>query len=290
MQSRIGGAGGFEPEQVSLLHMAWTQRVGPQSETPEQWLLSGGAGQIPQRLADELGDSIVLKTPVTGIRQVEKGVVVISSALTVKAGAVIVAIPPPLRNRIKFDPVLNEKYTRFSESAPMGSMSKVHAVYEDAFWRKECLSGSAAGNLKTCEFIADCSRPSGKPGVLTSFIAGDRNRELSGLSDEKVKQLVLDDFAYYFGERARHPKDFEYINWNKAEWTTGAFTSYLGLGVWTKCGEVGWRKPVGDIFWAGTETSDRWPGYFDGAVRAGKKSALAVLGKSFLGSVADDRG
>jgi L-amino acid dehydrogenase len=291
MQSRIGGSGGFEPEQVSLLHMAWTQRVGPQSETPEAWLLCGGAGQIPQRLAHELGNSIELRTPVTGIKQVEAGgVIVTTSTLTVKAKAVIVAIPPPLRNRIKFDPVLDESYTHFSEGSPMGSMSKVHAVYDDAFWRKECLSGSGAGNLKTCEFIADSSRPSGKPGVLTSFIAGDRNREVSGLSKKDVEQLVLDDFAYYFGEQARHPKEFEYINWNKAEWTTGAFTSYLGLGVWTKYGEVGWRKPVGDIFWAGTETSDRWPGYFDGAVHAGKRSAMAVLGKFFLGSEAGDCG
>lgn len=291
LQARIGGSGGFEPEQVSLLHMAWTQSVGPQSETPEAWLLCGGAGQIPQRLAHELGNSIELRTPVTGIKQVEGGgVIVTTSTLTVKAKAVIVAIPPPLRNRIKFDPVLDESYTHFSEGSPMGSMSKVHAVYDNAFWRKECLSGSGAGNLKTCEFIADSSRPSGKPGVLTSFIAGDRNRELSGFSKKDVEQLVLDDFTYYFGEQARHPKEFEYINWNKAEWTTGAFTSYLGLGVWTKYGKVGWRKPIGDIFWAGTETSDRWPGYFDGAVRAGKKSAMAVLEKFFLGSEAGDRG
>ncbi len=53
MQARIGGSGGFEPDQVSLLHMAWTQRVGPQSETPEKWLMRGGAGQIPARLAKE---------------------------------------------------------------------------------------------------------------------------------------------------------------------------------------------------------------------------------------------
>ncbi len=60
----------------------------------------------------------------------------------------------------------------------MGSMSKVHAVYPTAFWRPQGLSGSGAGNLKTCEFIADSSPPSGTPGILTSFIAGERNLEL----------------------------------------------------------------------------------------------------------------
>jgi hypothetical protein len=48
LQSRIGGSGGFEPNKVSMLHMAWTQKVGAQTEMPEVWLLEGGAGQIPK--------------------------------------------------------------------------------------------------------------------------------------------------------------------------------------------------------------------------------------------------
>ena len=277
MQSRIGGSGGFEPSQVSLLHMAWTQKVGAQSETPEQWLLFGGAGQIPAMLADEMRDDIVLNAPVQRIQQLPGGVqVTIPGGLTVAAKAVIVAIPPNLRKKITFDPVLPADYMKFMDQTHMGSMSKVHAVYDRAFWRDDCLSGSAAGNLKTCEFIADSSSPSGQPGILTSFIAGDRNREIGGLPDEKVRELVLDDYAYYFGPRAKNPRQFIYFNWDKQEWTGGAFTNYLGLNVWTTSGRIGWRAPVGGIFWAGTETSAAWPGYFDGAVRAGKRAAKEV--------------
>jgi len=294
MQARIGGSGGFEPEQVSLLHMAWTQRVGPQSETPETWLLCGGAGQIPQILANELGNSILLNMPVHTIKQVEGGGVTVTTlprpmdgrsyTLTVKARAVIVAIPPSLRGRITFDPPLERSYTAFIDGAPMGSMSKVHAVYDSAFWREDCLSGNSAGDLKTCEFIADSSPPSGKPGVLTSFIAADRNVELGKASDAEVKNLVLADFEYYFGPRAAEAnvRDFVYFNWNKQLWTGGAFTCHLGRNVWTSCGEGGWRKPVGGIFWAGTETSDRWPGYFDGAIGAGKRAVMEVLEKLVL--------
>jgi monoamine oxidase len=288
MQSRIGGSGGFEPEQVSLLHMAWTQRVGPQSETPEKWLLCGGAGQIPQRLAKELGDCIRLSTPVVQIKQLEKGGVLVTVGAdgrfsAVAAKAVIVAIPPSLRGKIGFDPPLDPKYTKFIEGAPMGSMSKVHAVYDKAFWRADCLSGSGAGNLKTCEFIADSSSPDGSPGILTSFIAGDRNRELGSASPAEIKDLVLADFVYYFGQQAAaaNVNEFVHFNWDQQKWTGGAFTAHLGPGIWTAYGQDGWRKPVGDIFWAGTETSDRWPGYFDGAVRAGKMSVLSVLEKLY---------
>ena len=30
-----------------------------------------------------------------------------------------------------------------------------------------------------------------------------------------------------------------------------------------------WQQPHGRIFWAGTEESTRWPGYFEGAIEAG---------------------
>lgn len=304
MQARIGGSGGFEPSEVSLLHMAWTQHVGPQAEIPEQWLLCGGAGQIPERLVakEALETCISLNSPVSRIQQsAEGGGVLVQLLKTLDpvqywnylAKAVIVAIPPPLRKKIKFDILpgkgiiidpetgLPQPYARFIDGAPMGSMSKVHAVYEEAFWRKRCLSGSAAGNLRTCEFIADSSAPSGRPGILTSFISAARNVQLRDADPEEIKGLVLADYVYYFGSEAGCPKDFYHVNWDKERWTGGAFTCYMKKNVWTSYGQEGWRKPLGNIYWAGTETSDRWPGYFDGAIRAGKRAADEVMTNVF---------
>ena len=36
------------------------------------------------------------------------------------------------------------------------------------------------------------------------------------------------------------------------------------------------RAPVGRIHWAGTETSNYWNGYMDGAVRSGERAAKEV--------------
>ena len=302
LQSHIGGSGGFEPEQVSLLHMAWTQKVGPQADTPEQWLMVNGAGQIPKKLADDLIKGpqcrIVLNAPVS-IIQIDKidGSVNVfvgsKKQATVIARAVVIAIPPSLRAKIFFNPSLPKECTDFSKCSQMGSMSKVHAIYDSAFWRDDCLSGSTAGNLRNlkdagdypryCEFIADSSPPGGKPGILTSFVAADRNQQLDdqlalvGGGGEKVQEWILEDFAYYFGPQAKKAKDFVYYPWDDVKGTCGAFTSHVGPNVWTKSGEVGWRKPVsGKIFWAGTEASDEWPGYFDGAVKAGKVAAKKI--------------
>lgn len=285
--THIGGSGGFEPDQASLLHMAWTQRVGPQAETPEKWLIKGGAGQIPDKLELALKDQkngtpieVRKSSPVTWIANDGDGVLVMVKTGSVEtvysAKAVIVAIPPPLRQKIDFEG-LPAPYVGFMYGSPMGSMSKVHAVYDDAFWREDCLSGSATGNLETCEFIADSSSVDGRPGILTSFIAADRNVGLRHATKEQIQDLVLNDYEHFFGKRARTPKKFFYRNWNNQPWTGGAFTSYVPPGVWTRYGKEGWRKPFGLIFWAGTETSERWPGYFDGAIRAGIRAASEVL-------------
>jgi monoamine oxidase len=299
MQSRIGGSGAFEPDQVSLLHMAWTQKVGPQSEMPEEWLLLGGAGQIPARVAADLEDCIVLNAPVKVIAKADKRVSVDmfgrAAIWRVMADAVIVAIPPSLRSRIDFHHFDTDMtvYTDFGKRSVMGGMSKVHAVYDKAFWRDHCLSGSAAGNLgksagpygndsgalNVCEFIADSSPPGGRPGILTSFIASGLNERYP--TEDAVRPLVLEDFAYYFGPRACNPREFVYYNWNDQSWTCGAFTNHMGTNVWTKYGESGWRKPAdGQVFWAGTETSDEWPGYFDGAVKAGMRAAGECLNRT----------
>jgi monoamine oxidase len=45
--------------------------------------------------------------------------------------------------------------------------------------------------------------------------------------------------------------------------------------VWTEYGAA-LRAPVGRIHWAGTETSEGFMGYMDGAVRSGERAAAAV--------------
>ena len=70
---RVGGSGGFEPWETSILHLAWTQAVAPQAESPEAWLVQGGAGTVVQRLEADLDahspGCLQLGTPVQAIAQ-----------------------------------------------------------------------------------------------------------------------------------------------------------------------------------------------------------------------------
>jgi len=56
MARAVGFMGPAEPNQVSLLHVLWGQKSAPQSEHPDADLIHGGAGQLPEKIAAELGD------------------------------------------------------------------------------------------------------------------------------------------------------------------------------------------------------------------------------------------
>jgi len=275
--SHVGGNGGFEPGAASILHLAWTQAVSPQWELPETWLINGGAGQVAVKLTQELKKNIYLNKPVIAIKQSGNRVFVYPKKGAPFSGkAVIVAIPPPLRAGIEFTPPLSPQIAGLIQRSPMGNIYKCIAVYPKAFWREQGLNGMGEGNLDTLELTADSSPPSGVPGILASFISADRALELGLVSAEARKAAVLADLESYWGSAAKQPIEYFDVDWENQPWTRGAFTSYLVPGAWTSYGKV-WREPVGRIFWAGTEVSTRWPGYFDGAIRAGKDAVEAAL-------------
>lgn len=275
--TRVGGSGGFEPHESSLLHLAWTQAVAPQHETPEAWLVEGGIAQVADRLAGELSGDLRLGAPVGAIEQDGAAVRVTHGAgEETRAAAVVVAIPPPLRLGIRFSPALPPQWSGLLQRSPMGSMVKVLAIYPTPFWREQGLNGLGIGPLPTLELTVDSSAPGG-PGILASFIAGERAVRWQRLGEAERRQAVLSDLATWWGARAAEPEELVLHNWNGESWSTGAFTSFLTPGTWTTYGET-WQQPHGRVVWAGTEASRRWPGYFEGAIDAGLAAAEQVRG------------
>ena len=279
---RLGGSGGFEPHESSILHLAWTQTVAPQQETPEAWLVEGGIAQVAERLAADLAGRIHLRSPVRAIHQDAGGVAVtLADGAEIRSGAVVVAIPPPLRLAIDYSPALPPQWRGLLQRSPMGSMVKVLALYRRPFWRERGLNGLGIGNLSTLELTVDSSPPDG-PGILASFIAGERAGRWQQLPERQRRQAVLADLQAWWGADAAEPLDLVLHNWNAEPWSGGAFTSFLSPGAWTTYGPI-WQQSQGRLVWAGTESASRWPGYFEGAIEAGLAAAdqvTALLGGS----------
>ena len=265
------GTSSFEPFEASLLHLAWNQAVGPQAESPESWLVTKGAGEVAKILGEELKEDIELSAPVQEITDGKESIDTFYGFgvnKTVNSSAVIVAIPPALRQKITFSPGLNGEYRQLLQRSPMGSKFKVFAVYAEAFWREEGYCGAGRGNLRYLEETADSGPVESNPGIMVSFVAGNKAAALNRLSDTEQRRLILEDFVRYLGPKAAEPLDLVVQRWIDEQWTTGGYTAFRTPGAWTGFGTT-WQQPHGRIFWAGTEESTRWPGYFEGAIEAG---------------------
>jgi hypothetical protein len=59
---------------------------------------------------------------------------------------------------------------------PMGSVIKLHALYEEPFWRHEGLSGFAISDSGPVSVVYDDTPEAGSPGVLVGFMEGEHAR------------------------------------------------------------------------------------------------------------------
>ncbi len=275
MARAVGFMGPAEPNQVSLLHVLWGQNCAPQSEHPEAELLHGGAGQIPEKIATELGDRIRLNEPVFRIYHNETGVEVETADNRFAAQFAVVAMPPHLAGRITYEPPMPPLREQLTQRVPMGCCAKILISYDSPFWRAKGLAGIGLGNCQWIELCADSSDPETGVGVIATFVVGDRYGRWRPMSEGDRRAAVLSDLAAYFGNEALSPTTYDEADWPGDPWAGGGYAAFMPPGVWTSFGEA-LTAPVGRIYWAGAEIADRWPGFFEGAVRTGEAAAEAM--------------
>lgn len=266
---------GGDPGATSMLFVLASNAGSPEGDRPEEWLFDGAAGQIPERLAAELGDRIRLGEPVFQIQQESGTVTVSAEGGDYRAGFVIVATPPHLAGAIDYTPPLPTHRIQLTQRAPMGSVMKYAAVYPSAWWRAKGLSGASMSD-RTVLATVDSSPPSGTPGILTAFVAGQAAIRLNERTEDERKRIVLSDLAASFGDQVAQPAEFVEKNWPDEKWTGGAYNAVLGPNTLITYGRH-MTEPVDRIYWAGTEMASKWNGYFEGAVLAGQAAAKGVL-------------
>jgi monoamine oxidase len=239
--------------------------------------LTGGSQLISIKMAQQLGRRVVLSSPVRRIEQRGGWATVVSDRRTLRARHVVVAVPPPLAAAIQWDPVLPVMDDALRRRMALGTLAKVHAVYDEPFWRKDTGTWRAVKVGGTVREMFDNTPPSGKPGVLMGFMGGHAWRDwMPGRSLDDRRQAVLTDFAQAFGDRALKPIDYFEQDWTQEPWIRGGPVSVLGTGTTTDFLPV-LTRPFGCVHWAGTETAPFWNGYMDGAVRSGERAAKEVL-------------
>jgi monoamine oxidase len=274
-----------EPRDLSLLHAMFYFHSGggvinlsSTAGGAQDSRFVGGSQLVSIRMAARLGGRVVLRTPARRIVHDGRGVTVQTDAGNWHARRAIVAVSPMLAGRIDYEPALPALRDGLTQRMPQGSVIKYEAVYPKPFWRDHGLNGYANSDRAPVCLTYDNSPPSGTPGVLLGFVEGAEARRLGRMSSAARSRAVVNAFARLFGSRAARPVTLFELNWSNEPWTRGCYTGYMPPGVWSDFGAA-LRAPVGRLHWAGSETSEVFNGYMDGAVRSGERAASEVAGR-----------
>ena len=281
---------GVEPSELSLLFTLFYLHAGGglmnlarTTNGAQERRFVVGAQACALALADELGERVRLSQPVTGIEWSGDGAVVTVAAGSggddeperIRADRVIVAMAPALSVRLQWSPPLPGRRDQLSMRAPMGSVTKIHAVYDRPFWRDDGLNGQVVSDDGALRVTFDDSPPDATHGVLLGFIAGSECRALDPLSPAERAAVAVRDLVRYFGPAAAHPLEVIEQHWPAEPFTRGGPVAVFGPGLLTDYGPS-LREPVGPVHWAGTETATAWCGYMDGALSSGARAAAEV--------------
>jgi monoamine oxidase len=280
----LEGVWAIDPADPSLLHVLFYIRSAGSLEAlldteggAQQDRFVGGSQLLALRLAEQLGDRVVLGAPVRAVAYDAGGVTVRADGREgVRARRAVIAVPPPLAGRIAYAPGLGEQRDGLTQRMAMGSVVKFHAVYDEPFWRARGLSGQGSSTTGPVKVVFDNSPPGGSPGVLLGFFEGREARLAARMPLEERRAAALGVLTRLFGPRAASPEHYVDRAWALEEHSGGCYGGYLPPGGWTDYGPA-LRRPAGPLHWAGAETATVWNGYMDGAVSSGDRAAAEVL-------------
>lgn len=273
-----------ELNEISLLHALFYIRSGNNlncllsiEKGAQLHRIKEGMQTLIEKMAEPFMDQVLLDHPVQKILWSHDEVSIITDNKTLHAKKLILAIPPIQSSKICFEPSLPIRKKQLLDRIPMGIAGKVLFVYDRPFWRVNGYSGQVVSDqLTPFQTFFDVSPADGSFGVLLAFCLADRARSFFSLDEESRKTEAIKYVSRYFGEQATHPTQYLDHNWASEPWSQGCYAGLYGTGNWTSF-QNELANPTGAIHWAGTETSDSWYGYIEGAVRAGERAATEIV-------------
>ncbi|RAJ89868.1 monoamine oxidase [Larkinella arboricola] len=256
----------FEPPQKFFI---------PASEDPS-YRLAGGTGQLIEALAKQLDpSSIHLDTEVTGIQEVQQGVVIqTANGRTYQANQVVSCIPlPVMASKVNVTPELPLEVGELLPTVQtwMGGSIKFAVEYATAFWRSNGYSGMLYSQADIVIEMYDHTSADGQRFGFTGFLSPGS----VSFTQEVRKELVLRQLGELFGPEALSATTYVDKVWNDKFLVAGNAVihrphqnnghpllqqSYLN----------------GKLYFGGTETARESPGYMEGAVVAAKRLALKL--------------
>ncbi|MFN8108541.1 MAG: NAD(P)/FAD-dependent oxidoreductase [Thermoleophilia bacterium] len=263
---------GAEPDELS----AWDVDAGREyGRTGEDALLPDGFDRVVRWLAQ----GVAVRTRVTArsIRRHARGVDIGTSAGVIRAGAVIVTVPPgALRTgAIAFTPDLPDPVRHAIEVLRMGVLSKTFLRFDRTFWPAAVdwqeYVAPAPGHWGEWVSLARAGAP-----VLLGFNGGDAGRAVETASPAEVRADATAALRAMFGSSVPQPVAQRTSTWSMDPLTGGSYT-YPALGA-HRGDRLALATPVHDrVFFAGEATDPDHHSTVHGAYRSGRRAASQVI-------------
>lgn len=261
-----------------------SERYPGGSEQSTAARLAGGTGALVTALTAQLPAArFRMTTAARRITLKEQGCLVEcvepDGALTsLKAGRVVLAMPPRLLAQdIVFDPALGGGTQSDWARTPtwMAPHAKFVAIYDRPFWREMGLSGSGRSMVGPLAEIHDATTASGQ-AALFGFV-GVAARQRRKFDEGAIVAAAVAQLAAMYGPLASKPTATLYKDWAADPLTAtqddldagghpNGLSSSQVEGIW-----------AGRLFLAGSEASNREPGYLAGAVDAAERAVNELV-------------
>lgn len=247
-----------------------------------------GLGTLASTIADDL--DISLSTQVTKVAIDADGVNVTTNDGTIKrAKYAVMAVPLGVlkHGSIEFDPVLPSEFATALEWQFMGDEEKFVLVFDEQFWPDvEHMYDAEPTDEDHIYWLSGSTYLSGRPAVLTAFVAGHVALRLNKMSDDDLEAHLLAALQRMLPEAAvpASASGFARSSWSNDPLTRGCWSNFASGArpnvlietYQTPIGVDGLSTDNGRVFFAGEHTSRWYWGTVHGAWLTGIQAAAAI--------------
>lgn len=256
--SLIEGFATVPAQQLSLLQVVWWVRraggVMAALRSGSEFVIDGGAHQIPARLAARLPRQVTTSCPVRAVRQRGGVVEVDAGRHTVRARHVVVAVPLPTLRDITFDPPLPPPASAAVGDLSFGAATKIVARIDGPMPRHRTSIGDPVLPLAWrigSTAAAMCPTPNSNPTDLATALGRTLDVPTNTLAD-------IETFAWH-----AHP------------WTRGTYLAPRPGALRTQA--AGLDPGTAPVWFAAAERSSQ-PTSMEGALEAADTVADHIRG------------
>lgn len=252
-------------------------RTGGQGGMAGSLRVAGGLGRVVDRLSARVPEGVLQReVRVVAVHRGPAGIEAeTADGRRISARRIVLALPPRIAARIRFDPPLSALGAMAAVPTWMAGQAKAVVSYDRPFWREAGLSGDAFSRRGPMVEIHDASGPDGTPAALFGFIgvpaAARQDRE-------GLRAAVLAQVVRLFGSEAASPRALHLKDW-AFDPMTATQADQAPLRQHPAYGPVPGAETVwdGTVILGGSEVAPRFGGYLEGALEAAEAVAARLM-------------